>query len=82
LAVTNYLWKEQAMIDNHNEEMRELTLAEFEQISGGLPSLGEAVHWVANHLGLGGVCDDLSSAWDWLTSGWEVRGGRGPERPL
>jgi hypothetical protein len=71
------------MINKHNGETRELTLVELEQISGGLPSLGEAVHWVANHLGLGGVYDDLSGAWDWLTSReWEVRGGRGPERPL
>jgi hypothetical protein len=74
------------MIDKNHEEPCELTAVELDQISGGLPSLGEAVHWVANHIGLGGVYDDLSGAWDWLTSlsasGWEIRGGRGPERPL
>ena len=71
-----------------NDGIRGLTPAELEQVSGALPSLSDvvdAVGWAARKLGFGGVIDTVggivSGIGDFL-GGIEVRGGRGPERPL
>jgi hypothetical protein len=72
-------------MDKDCDRNHELELEELDHISGGLPSLGDAISWAAHKLGLGGAYDTVVGAIEGVGSflgSIEVRGGRGPQRPL